>query len=80
MGDLKLNDFTEETLIYLFEELKTKKIGYWDSSILTDIATEQFVTDRMLPLLKDAKRIERKNLEIIIDKIGRQHKRRYLIE
>jgi hypothetical protein len=80
MRDLKLNDFTEETLNFMLEELKTIKIDYWNSTILADIATEKFVTDNMLPLLKDSKQIERNNLEILIEKIGRQHKRRYLIE
>ena len=80
MGDLKLNDFTAEALSYLFEELKTIKIDPMNSSILVDIATEHFVTNNMLPLFKDAKQIERINLEILIEKIGRQHNRRYLIE
>ena len=79
MGDLKLDDFTEETLSYLFEELKTKKIDHFYSNILSDIATETFVTKRMLPLLKKSKGVEHQNLEEIIERIFRKHKRRYLI-
>jgi hypothetical protein len=79
MSGLKLDDFTSESLSYLFEELKTKKTGQFGGSILVDIATEKFVTERMLPLLKNTKGVERKNLEIIIESIGRQHKRRYLL-
>lgn len=79
MSDLKLDDFTEETLLYLFEELKTKKIDHFNGSILTDIATEKFVTERMLPLLENTQVVERKNLETIIEKIGRKHKRRYIL-
>lgn len=78
IGDLRLDDFTEETLSYLFEELKTKKIDHFNGSILTNIATEKFVTERMLTLLKSTKGIEHKNLEIIIEIVGRKHKRRYL--
>lgn len=80
MGDLKLNDFTEETLQYLFKELKTTKFDHFRGSILTEVATEKFVIERMLPLLKSTKGLELKNLEIIIEKIGKLHNRRYLIE
>lgn len=79
MVDLKLDDFTEETLSYLFEELKTIKMDFFSGSILADIATEKFVTERMLPLLKNAKGVKHKNLEKIIETIGKKHKRRYLV-
>ncbi|MGN6297669.1 MAG: SIR2 family protein [Ginsengibacter sp.] len=80
MPDLKLEDFTQESLSYLFEELKTKRIRFFDRSIISDIATEQFVTERMLPLLKNMRGVEYKNLEILIEKIGKKHKRRYLVQ
>jgi hypothetical protein len=57
MPGLKLEDLTEESLSYLFKELKTKTIGFFDRSIISDIATEQFVTDQMLPLLKKRKEL-----------------------
>ena len=79
MGDLKLDDFTEEALSYFFKELKSQKIDFLNGNILSDIATEKFVTERMLPLLKNTKGVEHNNLEIIIEKIGRKHKRRYLL-
>lgn len=78
MSDLKLDDFTDETLSYLFEELKTKEIDHFNSSILAHIATEKFVTEYMLPKLKNTKGVEHKNLETIIESIGRKQKRRYL--
>jgi hypothetical protein len=80
MPALKLEDFTNESLSYLFEELKTRKIDFFNSSILSDIATEQFVTERMLPLLQNMKGVGRKNLETLIETIGKKHKRRYLVQ
>jgi len=80
MDSLKLEDFTEESISYLIEELKNKKAGSWDNTILVDIATEKFVTDCLLPLLKNLKGVELKNLETIINQIGKHHKRRYIIK
>ncbi|MES2616688.1 MAG: SIR2 family protein [Bacteroidota bacterium] len=80
MNDLKLEDFTEETLSYLLGELKSKKMDhYFTGSILADIATEKFVTERMLTLLKSTTGVEHNNLKTIIEKIGKNHKRRYLL-
>ncbi|TAE84375.1 MAG: hypothetical protein EAY81_07650, partial [Bacteroidetes bacterium] len=80
MPDLKLEDFTKESLSYLFEELKTKRIDFLDRSILSDIATEQFVIERMLPLLTNMEGVGHKNLEKLIERIGKKHKRRYLVQ
>lgn len=79
MPDLKLEDFTQESLSYLFEELNTKKIDFLDRSILSDIATEQFVNERMVPFLKSMEGTGRMNLEKLIERIGKKHKRRYLV-
>lgn len=75
-----LNDFTEESIIYLLNDLKRTKLNYWENSILDNIATETFVNELLLPRLKTAKGIERENLNELIQRIGKKHKRRYLIE
>lgn len=79
MNGLKLEDFTAESILYLIEELKNIKVDFWDNSILVDIATEKFVTESLLPLIKNSKGVELKNLETIVELIGKLHKRRYMI-
>lgn len=79
INDLKLEDFTEEALSYLIKKLKSDKIDIFNHNILIDIANEKFVSESLLPLFKDSVGIERDNLELAIEKIGKKHKRRYLI-
>lgn len=80
LEDLTIDEFTEEAITYLLDELKSIKLNLWVSSILINIATESFVNERLIPLLKSKKGIEQKNLKEIIEKIGKKHERRYLVE
>jgi len=77
LEDLSLEELTEETIMYLLEQLKTDHIDTFNRNILEDVATEQFVNEKLLPLEKVAKGNQLKNLRILLDQIGRKHGRRY---
>jgi hypothetical protein len=77
---LTFDDFTEEAITYLLDDLKRSKLDFWDNSVLADIATEAFVIDHLLPRVKNAKGFEKANLHKLVETIGKNHKRRYLVE
>lgn len=79
MSDLKLEEFTENSLKYFFEEISTKNTNFWHISILENIATEQFVQERMIPTLRESEGVKFENLKTLIERIGRKHNRRYFI-
>ena len=79
LDDITIDDLSEEAIIYSLNELKNSRVNHWNTTILTDIATERFVTERLMPILKCAKGIELENLKEVIDSIGKKHKRRYII-
>jgi len=76
-NNLTIDMLSEETISFLLEDLKKVDISAWNSGLIGRIATESFVTNRLLPLLKNAKGKFRKNLLIVIDVIGKRHGRRY---
>jgi len=78
--DLSIEELTDDSILYLLEEIKTVFFDKFEASILVNIATEPFVIDRLLPLLKIAKNQFYENLLGILDKVGRKHGRRYIEE
>lgn len=76
---LKLENLTAESITYLFEELKSVKLDYWTGNVFAVIATENFLMERILPEFLKSQGLQRENLEAIIDRVGRKHKRRYNI-
>lgn len=77
---LELSSFTKKEINGLLQELS--KIDYAllcpDSFILSSIATEAFVKERLLPLMPAEKSLLQKNLETVIENAERQLGRRYL--
>lgn len=80
LDNLTLNDFTEESITYLLDDLKTTRLDFFANNVLYNIATESFVVKYLITRLNDVENIEQENLKILIDKIGKKHKRRYLVE
>ena len=80
MDGLTIGDFTEETITYLLEDMKRPQSFLVGNSILSDIATETFVSEQLIPRLKNADKIEGENLKKLLGRIGKNHKRRYLLE
>ncbi len=73
------DDFTEETIKYLLDDLKKPRLEYHSNRILINIATESFVNELLIPRLESSEDIERENLKSLIESIGVKHKRRYLL-
>ncbi|WP_192941056.1 SIR2 family NAD-dependent protein deacylase [Aliarcobacter cryaerophilus] len=79
--NLTINDLTEESIEYLLDDLKIIKLNYfYKNNILYTIATETFVNKYLIPRLKSAENTEYENLINLIEKIGKKHKKRYLVE
>ena len=80
LDNLTMNDYTEESIAYLLDDLKTTRLDFFENNVLYNIATEAFVVKYLITRLNDVENIEQKNLKMLIDKIGKKHKRRYLVE
>lgn len=76
MDDLLIEELKNSSISYLLKELKSNEA---DISILKKISTEAFVSDSLLPLLKNAKGEYLKNLNLLLEAVGRKHGRRYLV-
>lgn len=79
--DITTDDFSEDVNSFLLADLtREKSPDYFQRHLLANTATEQFVTERLLPLLQDAKQPLLKNLRSVIDQAGSRHGRRYGLE
>jgi hypothetical protein len=78
--DLTTEAFSEETISYLLADLSRDGSVDWQGHLLGQTATEQFVTERLLPLLPGAKPPLSDNLQKVLRQAGSRHGRRYLIE
>lgn len=74
-----IEDFTEESISYMLEQLNKREFDFWNRSVLVEIATESFVYEHMIPRLENKKGVEKENLKRIIERIGKKHKIRYLV-
>ncbi|WP_434511042.1 SIR2 family protein [Desulfitobacterium sp. AusDCA] len=77
---LELSNFTKKEINGLLQELS--KIDYDllcpDSFILSAIATESFVKERLLPLMPAEQSLLQKNLKTVLENVERQLGHRYL--
>ncbi|WP_440217177.1 SIR2 family protein [Chromobacterium piscinae] len=73
--------FNEDTISFIFADLNregaTKGFG---RHLLGNAATERFVTERILPLLREAQPPLEGNLRVILSQAGSRHGRRYIVE
>ena len=73
--------FSEDAVSFLLADLSREKMrAYFSKHLLGRTATEQFVTERLLPLLADAKQPLLKNLYEVLKEAGSRHGRRYILE
>ncbi|RYE20830.1 MAG: hypothetical protein EOP45_10445 [Sphingobacteriaceae bacterium] len=76
--DLTINNFSEQGLSYLLADLAhTDIVASYNGHLLEHIATEEFTTERILPLLQSVNENLVKNVTILLRKIGAKHGRRY---
>lgn len=78
-SDLTTDSFSEDAISFLLADLNRagSAVGF-RVSLLGNTATEQFVAERLLPLLSDAKPPLADNLRIVLGEAGSRHGRRYI--
>ncbi len=78
--DISTDSFGEDSIRYLLESLEKSKLGLaYRDHLLGISATEQFVSERLLPLLTDAPEPLNNNIRTILVQAGKRHGKRYLI-
>jgi hypothetical protein len=81
LGDLATDALGDDALSFLLADLnREKSVSSFRGHLLGSAATEQFVSDRLLPLLSDAKPPLSNNLRSVLKQAGSRHGRRYLLE
>ena len=75
---LTIADFGPDAVSFLLADLgRAGSVDSWRGHVLGQIATEQFVTERLLPLLPEAKDPLLTNLQAVLRQAGSRHGRRY---
>lgn len=79
--DITTDVFNEDAISFLLADLNRENstIGF-RGHLLGNAATEQFVIERLLPLLTDAKQPLLNNLHEVLRQAGSRHGRRYILE
>jgi hypothetical protein len=79
--DITTEVFNEDAISFMLADLNQKgSISSFRGNLLGIAATEQFVNERLLPLLPNAKQPLLKNLREVLRQAGSRHGRRYLLE
>lgn len=79
--DVTTDDFDREAISFLLAELSRERSDRWtDGNFLGTVATETFITERLLPLLVNSQEPLRGNILGVLEQAGARHGRRYLIE
>lgn len=80
-SDLSTDDFSADAISFLLADLsRSQNSWYGPCRLLANTATERFVTERLLPLLGDAKGVSARNLRVVLREAGSRHGRRYVSE
>jgi hypothetical protein len=79
-SDLTTDAFSEDGISFLLADLNRagSAVGFV-GHLLGVTATEQFVTERLLPLLSEAKPPLSENLRRVLKQAGSRHGRRYVV-
>lgn len=78
--NLTTDDFSEDTVSYLFSSLrKNNQQQLSDDSLLANTATEKFIVERVIPLLNNSTEPLSQGLKQIAINSGRRHGKRYVI-
>ena len=79
--DLSTNAFSEDAVSLLLADLDRESgARSIESDVLGSTATEEFVTERLVPLLAGAKEPGLSKLQAVLRQAGSRHNRRYLVE
>jgi hypothetical protein len=75
---LVLSDIPENAVSYLLAEMRGSKSRPWKQHLIAEVADEDFVQERLLPLLTKVEDQFQRNLREVLEYVGRRHGRRYL--
>lgn len=81
LEDLKLEDFSKMEIDLMLEDIKNysyEDVVYEDEILLVNIASEEFVTNRLKTLLNTDNVCLRENIQRILEKVGERHLIRYI--
>jgi hypothetical protein len=79
--DLTTDSFSEDAISFLLADLNREgSAGFIDGHLLGSTATEAFVTERLLPLIPEAKEPLLRNLQDVLRQAGSRHGRRYITQ
>ena len=81
LPDLSTNAFSEDAVSLLLADLDRESgARSIESDVLGSTATEEFVTERLVPLLAGAKEPGLSKLQAVLRQAGSRHNRRYFVE
>ena len=81
LPDLSTNAFSEDAVSLLLADLDRESgARSFESHVLGSTATEEFVTERLVPLLAGAKEPGLSKLQAVLRQAGSRHNRRYFVE
>ena len=81
LPDLSTNAFSEDAVSLLLADLdRESRSCSFQPHVLGSTATEEFVTERLVPLLAGAKEPRLSKLQAVLRQAGSRHNRRYLVE
>lgn len=79
--DITTDTFSEDAILFLLATLSEEgSTSRFRGHLLGRTATEEFVTERLLPLLSDIKQPFSKNLHTVLRHAGSRHGRRYFVK
>ena len=79
LNNVTTDDFSADAISFLLADLGRTKINdSWRGHLLGRTATEQFVAERLIPLLPDANPPLLGNLQKVLRQAGSRHGRRYI--
>ncbi|WP_418603768.1 SIR2 family protein [Hwangdonia sp.] len=79
IDELKLEDFTPESISYLLDNIQLEA-SHYRGGLLQKISTDEFVISKLIPEYNKSNGQRKKYLNKIIEKIGKKHDKRYLIK
>lgn len=78
--DITNESFNDDTISFMLADLNRERGKAIRGHLLGGTATEKFVTERLLPLMAEAKQPLLNNLREILKQAGSRHGRRYILE
>jgi hypothetical protein len=80
LEDIKIDVFSEDAISFILVDLNRKgSVSVFPEHLLCKVATEQFITERLLPLIPGAKQPLLENLHKVLRKVGSRHGKRYIL-